>query len=385
MSKAKKLVDRLIREMQSGRMLNWRQVREDIHEAHDVADTEADRVLCLSIHKTIMDAVEREGLIEEDSLAEFREARRQDYNLLLVKEAVIGRTDGNVPPDKMAAITRREVAAGRMSANDELHRIAIEGEMALAPPRREPRGIGTWVKRLKSHPLWKIGEVAGGLLFLISVVWLFSLAIDDVYWRFGVGITGTIICLVLPGGITVIRWLCSSQFRADWALLHADTVRIPRKDFNRFLGGALTAVQELEDISRHARHRLHMRERPIVQSDLEELIHMLGEAHKRIDAGMASDAAKVIEAADTELDWSAIDVVFIPTIQMTKSPKVIVDLIVNAATNGAKSAKAVYELAAAEMDAVVARYYVTLNTGMNKEDSSSAIWSCYPTASRPQR
>ena len=145
MSKAEKLADRLIREAQSGFKLNWRQAREDIHEAHDAADTEPVRVLCVSMHKTIMDAVEREGLVEEHMLADFREARRQDYNFLLIKEAMIGRTDGNVLPDKLAAITRREVAAGRMSADDELHKLAVAGDMVLPPPRREPRGVGAWI------------------------------------------------------------------------------------------------------------------------------------------------------------------------------------------------------------------------------------------------
>lgn len=149
MSKAKDLVDRLIREMQSGVTLNWRQAREDIHEAHDAANTEADRVLCLALHKAVMDAVERQSddAIKEGNLAEFREARQQDYNMFLIKEAVIGRTDGIIPPDRMAAITRREVAAGRMSADDGLHKLAVAADTILTPPRREARkvGIGAWI------------------------------------------------------------------------------------------------------------------------------------------------------------------------------------------------------------------------------------------------
>jgi hypothetical protein len=124
MSKAEELADRLIKEAQSGNTLNWRRARKDIHEAHDAANTEAERVLCLRMHKAVMDAVERRGIIEKNNLAHFRKARQQDYNLLLAKEAMIGRTDGNVPPAKMAAITHREIAAGRMSPNDELHKLA---------------------------------------------------------------------------------------------------------------------------------------------------------------------------------------------------------------------------------------------------------------------
>ena len=147
MSKAKELVDRLIREKRSGDALDWQQVRKDIHEAHDAANTDADRVLCLALHKMIMDAVERQDAIEGDKLADFRETRQEDYNLLLMKEAMIGRTDGLLQPDKIAAITRREVAAGRMSADDELHKLAVAGDMVLTPPRRESRkgGIGAWI------------------------------------------------------------------------------------------------------------------------------------------------------------------------------------------------------------------------------------------------
>jgi hypothetical protein len=84
--------------------------------------------------------------IEPDKLADFRKARLQDYNLLLIKEAMIGRIDGNVPPDKLAAITRREVAAQRMSPEDELHKFAVAGD-AILPPRPAPSktGIGARV------------------------------------------------------------------------------------------------------------------------------------------------------------------------------------------------------------------------------------------------
>jgi hypothetical protein len=147
MSKAEDLADRLIKEAQSGAPLNWRRARKKIHEAHDAANTEAERVLCLRMHKAIMDAVERQGIIEKRNLAHFRKARQQDYNLLLVKEAVIGRTHRNVPPAKMAAITRREVAAGRMSPNDGLHKLAVAGNAILTPPQREARkaGVGAWI------------------------------------------------------------------------------------------------------------------------------------------------------------------------------------------------------------------------------------------------
>ena len=145
MSEAKELANRLSKAAQSGDRLNWRQAREDIHRAHDAAETEADRVLCIGLHKSIMDAVERQGLVKEDKMEEFREARRKDYILFLIKEAIVGRTDGIISPDKLAAVTRRGVAAGRMTADDEFHRLAVAGDTMLMPTQREAGGVGAWI------------------------------------------------------------------------------------------------------------------------------------------------------------------------------------------------------------------------------------------------
>jgi hypothetical protein len=112
-SLAEEVADRLAREAEAGRPLDAGKWREEITRAHEAATTEAERVLCLQLFKAVADAVERQ--LGPEALPDWRKVRSQYYNLLLIKEAVIGRTDGNIPPDKLAAITRREVAAGRMS------------------------------------------------------------------------------------------------------------------------------------------------------------------------------------------------------------------------------------------------------------------------------
>jgi hypothetical protein len=150
MLKATALADRLSREAEAGGSIDWRGVREEIHQAHDEATTEQERVLCLALHKAIMDAAERTA-IEPAKLADFRKTRLQDYNLLLIKEAIIGRSDNNVPPDKLAAITRREVAAGRMLPEDELHNLAAAGDAILTPRPAPPKTgfgarIASWFK-----------------------------------------------------------------------------------------------------------------------------------------------------------------------------------------------------------------------------------------------
>jgi hypothetical protein len=144
-------------------------------------------------------------------------------------------------------------------------------------------------------------------------------------------------------------------------------IRIPRKRFDALMGGAMAAMHELPDLSRHARSRLRMHGRTIDQSDLEELLRMLVQAKERIDAEMASDMAKSTETGDTEWDQAHYDVLVAPTMQMANSPQAIIDLALRATDNGAKSAKLLYELVVAEMDVAVARYYVTLNTGLLTE------------------
>ena len=49
---------------------------------------------------------------------------------------------------------------------------------------------------------------------------------------------------------------------------------------------------------------------------------------------------------------------------MANSPQAIIDLTLAAADNGAKRPKLLYELMVAEIDVAVARYCVTMNTGL---------------------
>jgi hypothetical protein len=148
--KAEELADRLSREAKAGGSLDWLSMRKEIFQAHNEATTEQERVLCLALHKLTMDAAERTTIVPE-KLADFRKIRLADYNLLLIKEAVIGRTDGNIPPDKLAAITSREVAAGRMSPEGEFHKLAVAGDTVLTPrPASQKTGLGariaSWFK-----------------------------------------------------------------------------------------------------------------------------------------------------------------------------------------------------------------------------------------------
>ncbi len=108
-----------------GATLDWSRIRDEIHAEHDRATTARDREALLGVHKTIMDHVERN--IRPEDLEAFKKFRREDYNLLLIKEGMIGNDTNNLDTHVMALITNREVAAGRMSPDDEMHKLAAAG------------------------------------------------------------------------------------------------------------------------------------------------------------------------------------------------------------------------------------------------------------------
>jgi hypothetical protein len=115
-----------VRSLDLGSPLPWTKIRDEIHDEYKQAST-ADRVILLDIYKAMMDIVEPN--IGPADLDAFRTARRQDYNLLLISECIVG--GGDVSPEAIEAVTRREVAAGRMAADDELRRLAIIGPEGL--------------------------------------------------------------------------------------------------------------------------------------------------------------------------------------------------------------------------------------------------------------
>jgi hypothetical protein len=146
---ATQLIEKLERQMQKGE-LNWQEARSDIHAAHKNATTEAERVLCLDLHNVVLDAVERdEGTIIPEKMEDFRKTRQQDYDLLLVSEAMIGRTDGIIDPVVMRRITEREVAAGRMAEDDDLRKLTIEytAKAAAGSQRGILSKIKSWFRR----------------------------------------------------------------------------------------------------------------------------------------------------------------------------------------------------------------------------------------------
>jgi hypothetical protein len=109
--------------------LDWTRKREELRAEHRLATTTHDRETLLAAYKTLMDRVEKH--IRPEDLEEFKELRRQDYSLLLFREGMIGNDTDILDTHVMAAITSREVAAGRMSPDNELHKLAVAGSFIL--------------------------------------------------------------------------------------------------------------------------------------------------------------------------------------------------------------------------------------------------------------
>ena len=127
--------ENLVQALREGQ-LDWPRAREEIFNDFDRALTAPEREALLGLHKCLMDAVEQ--TIDPASLDKFKTARAQDYRLLLIKEAAIGSESEYINTARLAAITTREVNAGRLSADDGLHKLAVSGDAVLTPREASP-------------------------------------------------------------------------------------------------------------------------------------------------------------------------------------------------------------------------------------------------------
>jgi hypothetical protein len=122
---ARSLIEDIKSRLQSGGELDWKKAREELHAEHERATTSDDRSKLIALYVLIMDQVEKTA-IDPTGLDKFREARTQDYNLFIVRESVV---DGNASPPLLDAVTRREIAAGRMTPDHQLRKLAEVGSL----------------------------------------------------------------------------------------------------------------------------------------------------------------------------------------------------------------------------------------------------------------
>jgi hypothetical protein len=109
-----------------------RAIRDKIHEEFDTATSSAQHGALLGIFHAAMNIAEshvaKTGTPEQ--LAEFQTARAQDYNLFIVKESLVGVESsggGDVSVEMLMAVTDRELAAGRITEDHRLRKLAVEG------------------------------------------------------------------------------------------------------------------------------------------------------------------------------------------------------------------------------------------------------------------
>ena len=138
--------------------------------------------------------------------------------------------------------------------------------------------------------------------------------------------------------------------------------RILRKELVTIMSGAMAAMGELMQLAKRA--KLQRDDHPIVQDELLELLRTLAATQKQIDAQMDSDIAKSTDISDTEWDRRSYNLFVVPISQMANAPRVIVESTLAASNNGVRDVKFLYDLVLAEMDVAVARFNVTLNSGL---------------------
>lgn len=120
---ATELLSRLQADAASGKSLDFRAVREEIHALSESTSDVGERVVLLQVFHAVMEMVERSGVLEPERLEVFRTTRAQDYRLLLTREVLIGE---NASAELLDAVTQREVQAGRMREDDELRQVAVK-------------------------------------------------------------------------------------------------------------------------------------------------------------------------------------------------------------------------------------------------------------------
>jgi hypothetical protein len=131
-------IESLINEMKTAKSFDVVDIRAKIQKEFDAAQTSDQRGTVLALFKAAMDQVERhlagQGDDKAELLAGLQKARAQDYKIFIVQESTVGLdtpvVGGDVSVDMLMAVTNREIAAGRMTEDYSLRKIAVEGAAA---------------------------------------------------------------------------------------------------------------------------------------------------------------------------------------------------------------------------------------------------------------
>jgi hypothetical protein len=130
----------------------------------------------------------------------------------------------------------------------------------------------------------------------------------------------------------------------------------------------MLVMREMPDVALDAKARLQRSsDQPIVQADLEDLVQKLSQMQRKINNRAEWEITDSKDGENTEWNQASHAAFVVPTLQTANSPKAIVDFALARVDSGARSAELVYKLMIAEMDAAVARWYVTMNAGLGTQ------------------
>jgi hypothetical protein len=128
-------VEDLITELSGTTQSDLVEVREKTQRALDAAVTDEQRGRILSIFSMTLDQAERNLAArgEDEALEQLKVARAKCYRAFVVRECTVGHDSpggGDVSVEMLMAATNREIAAGRMSEDHPLRKMAVEGAAA---------------------------------------------------------------------------------------------------------------------------------------------------------------------------------------------------------------------------------------------------------------
>ena len=130
-------IESLINELNAPEGFDIVEARKKILREFDTATTSDQRAEVLAIFKATMDLAERNLADRGDQaqlLAGLQKARAYDYKVFIVQECTVGLdtpvVGGDISVDMLMAVTNREIAAGRMTEDHSLRKIAVNGAAA---------------------------------------------------------------------------------------------------------------------------------------------------------------------------------------------------------------------------------------------------------------
>jgi hypothetical protein len=131
------LIQSIVDELTSAKTFDIVDARAKVQRAFDGATTIEQRGRVLAMFKAVTDQADRHTAAYPDRaqvLADFRQAVAQDYKIFIVQESTVGLdtpvVGGDVSIEMLMAVTNREIAAGRMTEDHSLRKIAVEGAAA---------------------------------------------------------------------------------------------------------------------------------------------------------------------------------------------------------------------------------------------------------------